>query len=318
MPTLLIASLQPGAGRTTIAAGLGASLVGQNHSVRLLRIRAGTGAEPNAEDDAQSLAATPGCDAPAGAVSEQDAQAQAAETDTAGAVCLIEAAAGSSADLAARFSAKVALVSAHSDEEHLSALTSEAKSLGERLLGVILTRQPDRRLGAMEAALRERDLTCLAVLPEDRLLAAPNIREITETLHASLLVERRPPEQVLEFIMLGPISADPGQPYFLQHGSKAVVNRFDKMDLHLAALATAPECLILTGGQQPSPYLIDRLGGSDQETTVMLAPEGAVRTMELLDDLYGHTRFAGPRKLTRAIELLQDHLDSDTLAEAIR
>ena len=318
MPTLLIASLQPGAGRTTVVAGLGAWLAGQNHSVRLLRTCSDTGADPAAEDDAQTLAATPGCTAPAGAASEQDAQAQAGETDAAGAVCLIETAVGVPTDLADRLSASVVLVSAHSDEQHLTELSVAAQSLGERLLGVILTRQPERRLTKIETVLRERELTCIAVLPEDRLLAAPNIREVTEALHASLLVERRQPDEVLEYIMLGPISADPGQPYFLQHGSKAVVNRFDKMDLHLAALATGPECLILTGGQQPSPYLIDRVGGSDLETTVMLAPEGAVRTIELLDDLYGRTRFAGPRKLARAIDLLQDRLVSDTLAETLR
>ncbi len=316
MPTLLIASLEPGAGRTTTAAGLGAWLAGQHRSVRLLRIRSAAGADPAAEDDARSLADTPGCEGPAAAVSGQEAQAQAARTDVG--VCLIEATAGLPAELAARLSARVVLVTAETDEQQLDKLSAAAESLGERLLGVIATRQPERRLAAIEAALRERGLTGLAVLPEDRLLAGPNIREISEALRASLLVDRRAPDEVLEFIMLGPISADPGQPYFLQHGSKAVVNRFDKMDLHLAALATEPACLILTGGKQPSPYLLDRLGGSDQQTTVMLAPEGAVRTIELLDELYGRTRFAGPRKLTRAIELLDDHLNGETLAEALR
>jgi BioD-like phosphotransacetylase family protein len=139
-----------------------------------------------------------------------------------------------------------------------------------------------------------------------------------ESLHASRLAEDGEADEAVEFVMLGPISADPGQPYFLQHGSKAVVNRFDKMDLHLAALATEPDCLILTGGQRPSPYLLDRVAGSDPGVTVLLSPEGTVRTMELLDDLYGRTRFSGQRKLTRAIELFQRHVNLQALSSALR
>jgi BioD-like phosphotransacetylase family protein len=140
---------------------------------------------------------------------------------------------------------------------------------------------------------------------------------MAETLHASRLVERGMEDEAVEHVMLGPISADPGQPYFLQHGSKAVVNRFDKMDLHLAALATEPDCLILTGGQMPSPYLLDRVAGSDFDVTVLLAPESTVRTVEVLDDLFGQTRFTGQRKLTRAIELFAQHADTDAVAAAI-
>jgi BioD-like phosphotransacetylase family protein len=141
---------------------------------------------------------------------------------------------------------------------------------------------------------------------------------MAEVLHASRLVELGEEEEAVEFVMLGPISADPGQPYFLQHGHKAVVNRFDKMDLHLAALATEPDCLILTGGQSPSPYLLDRVEGSDLEITVLLSPEGTVRTVELLDELYGRTRFAGRRKLDRAVELFRQHLNLQELTEALR
>ncbi|MCI0890639.1 MAG: hypothetical protein J4O04_07510, partial [Chloroflexi bacterium] len=156
---------------------------------------------------------------------------------------------------------------------------------------------------------------CLAVIPEDRLLAGPSPRELAAVLHASSLVEGENSDEAVEFVMIGPVSADPGQPYFLQHGAKAVVNRFDKMDLHLAALATEPDCLILTGGQQPSPYLLDRVEGSDPSVTVLLAPDNTVRTIQIVDELYGETRFAGRRKLRRAIDLFE-RLDLTKLSES--
>ena len=120
-------------------------------------------------------------------------------------------------------------------------------------------------------------------------------------------------DEGLEYVMLGPITSDPGQPYFYRHGRKAVVNRFDKMDLHLAALATEPECLVLTGGQPPSPYLMDRVAGSGLELTVLLAPDGTVRAAELLNELYDRTHFRGQRKMERAIELFRANVSPDTL-----
>ena len=311
MPTILIASLRPGEGRTAVAAGLGAHLAAEGRAVRLLRIRSAQEADSAAEDDARALAAVPGCASPQAAVSEQEAQAEASDADATGALCLIEAPPGAPTELAARLSARAVLVSRQTDDPDLS-------GLGDALLGVVATRQPERGLAAVHAGLRERGLTCLATLPEDRLLAGPTVREMAEALHASRLVANGEEEEAVEFVMLGPISADPGQPYFLQHGSKAVVNRFDKMDLHLAALATEPDCLILTGGRPPSPYLLDRLGGGDLEITVLLSPEGTVRTIELLDELYGRTRFSGRRKLERAIELFRQHLNLQELTEALR
>jgi len=309
MPPLLIASLQPGEGRTTAAAGLGACLAGAGRSVRLLCVRAPDGADAAAEDDARALAAVPGCASPGRAVTEQEALSEALQG---GAVCVIEAPAGMPDDLAARFSSRVVLVTSAIDD-----LSAAATGLGDALLGVIVTRQPPHRLDAAAAAVRERGLTPLAVLPEDRLLAGPTLHELADALHASRLFEGADEGEAVEFIMIGPISADPGQPYFLQHGSKAVINRFDKMDLHLAALATEPDCLILTGGQQPSPYFLDRLRGGDAAVTVLLSPEGTVRTAELLDELYTRTRCAGRRKLQRAHELVRAHLDLDTITGAL-
>jgi len=305
MAALIFASLDPHEGRTTVAAALGGLIASSGGAATLLRVRAESGADPAAEDDAATFARVPGCSAPSGAVSAQDAVAQARADGT----VIVEALPGLDAGLAGRLPARAVIVSARFDGERLAALAGAANTLGDAFLGVILTRVPERSLDAARGALEGRGLACIAALPEDRLLAGPAVRELAETLHASRLHEGADEDEGLEFVMLGPISADPGQPYFLQHGAKAVVQRFDKMDLHLAALATEPDCLVLTGGQQPSPYFLDRVRGGGGAVTVLLSPEDTVRTVELLDDLYGRTRFSGRRKLDRAIELMRAHAD---------
>ena len=300
MSTIIIASLNPQAGRTTATAALGARLAADGMFVRLARLRSADGADAPAEDDAQVLATVAGCTSSGGAVTEQEALSEAADGVS---TLLIEAPAGDPAELAQKLSARVVLLTADADDQAIADLASNASALGDALIGVISVRQQERAMESVAARLNERGLNCLAVIPEDRLLAGPSPRELAEVLHASSLVEGDNSDEAVEFVMLGPVSADPGQPYFLQHGAKAVVNRFDKMDLHLAALATEPDCLILTGGQQPSPYLLDRIEGLEPSLTVLLAPDNTVRTIQLVDELYGETRFAGRRKLDRAIEL---------------
>ncbi|MDP3703215.1 MAG: hypothetical protein Q8R78_02375, partial [Candidatus Omnitrophota bacterium] len=234
MSTTIVASLQPGDGRTTITAGLGACLADAGPAVRLLRVRAPEGADAPAEDDARALAAVPGCDSPGGAVTPQDAQAQARDADS---VTLIEAPPGDASELAGSLAARILLVSSSADDLRLGDLASARARLGDAFAGVIFCRQPERRLEQVRSLAEERGLACLGVLPEDRLLAGPTVAEMAGALHASRLVEGGEEGEAVQFVMLGPISADPGQPYFLQHEGKAVVNRFDKMDLHLAALA---------------------------------------------------------------------------------
>jgi BioD-like phosphotransacetylase family protein len=317
MPTIVIASQQPVEGRTVVAAGLGGFLAESGRAVRLARIRAPEGADAPAEDDARTFVAVPGCASSGRAITEQEALALARDADGAGELLIIEMQPGATNDLAARLGARVILVAAPAGDLELGDVAAAAIGLGASLLGVVLTRQQERRIAAARAALEQRNGHCLAALPEDRLLAGPSVRELAEALHASRLAEGEGEDEALEYVMLGPISADPGQPYFLQHGSKAVVNRFDKMDLHLAALATEPACLVLTGGQPPSPYLLDRVAGSDPGVTVLLSPEDTVRTVELVDELYGRTRFAGGRKIARAIELFRSQFNFSEFEAAL-
>jgi BioD-like phosphotransacetylase family protein len=307
MPPFIIVSDAPRQGRTAVAAGLAAYLARAGQSVQLGRLRAGEAADPEAEDDAHTLASVPGVSATGTALTLQEAISAAAAPS--GGVILLEAPAGLDLDLVGRLSARAILVT--TDPQGLGVA---GQTLDGALAGVVVTRQSERSLEQGAAAVESSSLPCLAVLPEDRLLAGPSVREIAEALHASRLVNGASEDEGLEYVMLGAISADPGQPYFLQHASKAVVNRFDKMDLHLAALASEPDCLVLTGGQLPTPYLLDRVANDDLDVSVLLSPDDTVRTIELIDDLYAATRFSGARKVARAVDLFAAHGIADRLS----
>jgi BioD-like phosphotransacetylase family protein len=122
---------------------------------------------------------------------------------------------------------------------------------------------------------------------------------------------------VCEHIVIGAISHDSDQPYFARFPRKAVVTRAEKVDIALSALrAGDTECLILTGGSDPSPYLLDRVGAA-RVTTLLLAPEGTVETIRDIEGSFGRGPFSGAAKAERAGLLMAAALDDDAVAALV-
>ena len=152
----------------------------------------------------------------------------------------------------------------------------------------------------------------LIAIPEDRTLAGFSVSEAQAALSAEVLVGGDDLDPTCDHLVIAPIGSDAGQPYLSRFDSKAVVVRFDKTDQHLAALATEPNCLILTGGRRPSEYLFD--AASARGVPVMLSRTDTENTVIALEGIFDRTRFHGERKLDRMAELLAGTALSDALA----
>ena len=275
MARILVAASTPGAGTTTVAVGLAHRLAYAGHDVRIERLSG----DDRAAADAAVFATLEFCTSsgvPVDAGSVPD-----------GAVVVVEAPAGAdAAALASRLGATLVAVDGGKGAPSGAALTitNHARKGGAR------------------------------TLPEDRLLAAPTVGQIAETAHARVLVRSQEGDRaVIEHIVIGAISHDSADTYFERFPRKAVVCRSEKTDLGLAALLTGAELLVLSGGNDPSPYLLDRAGAS-RATTVLLAPEGTVETVRDIEGLYGTAPFSHPAKVERAGELIAAALDDATLA----
>jgi BioD-like phosphotransacetylase family protein len=163
----------------------------------------------------------------------------------------------------------------------------------------IITRVP-----ASDAAAIASRANVAAVLLEDRVLAAPSVSDVAATLGARWLT----PESHNSFdrVMIGTVSSDAASPYFGNRDRTCIITRFDKTDIQLAALQTDIECLVMTGGGEPSPYLMDRVRSTRDEIAVILADGSTVETMRAIEPLFGASRFEGNGKLARAFELLDE------------
>ena len=281
MPLILVAG-EPEAGATTVAVGLAQRLARAGRPCRLERLAGDERAEADAAVFASLEFATS-----SGAPIGREALNAGDE------VVVAESPQGADgAALAAELGAKLVTVTRGSGGDAPSAANG-------RLLLVT-----HARAGGPLA------------LPEDRLLAAPTVAALIAASGAQVLAQSvEGGAAVCEHIVIGAIAVDAADVYFARFERTAIVTRAEKVDVALAALRTDPECLILSGGGEPSPYLLDRVA-SARRTTLLLAPEGTVETVRDIEGSFGRAPFSGDAKAERAGELMADALD-DAALEAL-
>ena len=277
MSRILVANAQPGAGATTIAAGLASRLVASGRAVRLERLEG----DVQADADAQVFATFEIAEASGQAVSEASLPA-----DDTSVVTIIEAPANADG-------------------------VAVAQRLGAKL--VLVTTDPGLQVDGAAVIVNGQRSAGPNTLPEDRLLAAPTVARVIEASGARVLSRSEDGDgAVLEHLVVGAISHDAADAYFLRYPRRAVVARVERVDLALAAMLTQSECLILTGGEEPSPYILDRAAAT-RRTTLLLTPEGTVDTLRDIEGLFGSSPFSGEAKLERVSDLIAAALDTETL-----
>ena len=282
MPVIVVTSSNPGEGKTGVAAAIARHFAYQGTPVRLARVASGEAASRETEDAAHfsSLFFAPG--SPTTAL-----EPTAISDPGADQVLVVEADAAAAAGIA---NARVVLVSRD------AAPTSVPPGLEP--LAIIVTDVDALRGARIASEASPRVIE----LGEDRTLAGFSVSEAKAAINAETIVPGDDGDPTCDHLVVAPIASDAGQPYFRRFPSKAVVVRFDKTDMHLAAMQAAPECLILTGGRMPSDYLFD--AASAKGIPVLLSRNDTENTVIALEGLFDRTRFQGERKLDRMAELL--------------
>ncbi|MDP2327535.1 MAG: DRTGG domain-containing protein [Dehalococcoidia bacterium] len=280
MSRILVAGTEPNAGATTVAVGLAHRLAYAGRAVRLERLAGDT----RAQADAQTFSLLEFAAATGRPLDEAGLPA-----DTS-AVTVIEAPAGADA---------VAI----------------AQRLGARLV-LVSTQAAAAPAGATVILNRQRTAGALA-LAEDRLLAAPTVGRLIEASGAQVLSRSEEGDAAIcEHLVVAAISHDAADAYYSRFPRRAVVCRAERVDLALAAMLTGSDVLVLTGGVEPSPYLLDRAAAT-RSTTLLLAPERTVETVRDIEGLFGSSPFSHEAKVERAGALLAAALDDATLGTLV-
>lgn len=159
----------------------------------------------------------------------------------------------------------------------------------------------------------------LALLPEDRRLLGVSVAQLADRLSGEFILDldEGDPDDLVEYLMVGGMSLDPGETYFATRDNRAAIVRGDRPDLQMSALGAPGNtaCLIATGGIQPIEYV--RYEAEQEETPIIIVQTDTLDTMDALNALIDSSRFDHPLKLERFTSLLTQHLDLETLLTAI-
>lgn len=290
MSSFLIVAPEPLSGKTAVAVALGQRFKDAGRTVALARL-AGDG---HADADAGLYAGLAFNDRRRpGPVEPQDAGTDADVT-------LIEAPAGDARGLAESLPARALVVAAYAHPLPAD-LPSFCGALADSCAGIVITRVPRRRLEATRAAAQDLGARLVALIPEDRTLAAPSLSAIAEALDAEATFPDSTREDVIDRPIISSISTDPAQGYFARHAPNAVIVRGDKPDQQLGALNAGVPCLIVTGGLPVVSYVKDR--AEEEEIPILGTPYDTVAAVQRLEALYAATPFSGRAKVERAAQL---------------
>jgi phosphate acetyltransferase len=192
-----------------------------------------------------------------------------------------------------------------SDDFTLERLVAEIQ-----VSGIVINAAPPEELENI-AKSAELAAPVLGVLPQDRLLAAPSFNGMAQAVGGTLVGPEHLYTDAAEWLVVGPISAHGGMPYFDQFPHAVVVTRHDRVDIALGALNQHPAGLILTGGEPTLPYVAQR--AESEEFALIVTGLSTADAVKRIGDLYAQGSFEGTRKAQRAIDLVAAHLNLDIL-----
>ena len=217
----------------------------------------------------------------------------------------------SSPQIAERLDARVVVVLKYDNALCIDAAVGLPRAYGDRLLGVVINIVPrsDMRFvnEVARPMLEERNLPVLAVVPEERLLSSVSVRELVADLDGEVVCGEDNLEALVEYLMIGAMTAGSALSYFRQRPNKAVITGGDRHDVQIAALETSTRALILTGGQQPSPVVLHR--AQEVNVPLIVVEPDTLTTVRMVEPIFGNTALHQGKKSEYYQDILQERFD---------
>jgi hypothetical protein len=193
-------------------------------------------------------------------------------------------------------------------------------ALGDRLLGVLINAVPSKMKNLLakvcSPCLENQGLKVLGAIPLQEELRAISVGELVEVLGAEYLVLPQKEDVLIEYLMVGAMSAEQALPRIRRiPGAKAVITGGDRADIQLVALETATQCLILTGHLRPVPEVLRR--AEELGIPVLLVRGNTMETVDAIEQVFGKTRLGQASKLEQFEALMDEHFDFERLYQGL-
>jgi len=214
--------------------------------------------------------------------------------------------------------AKVIIVEGYPGQS-LKAMVDGYKDFGENLLGVILNKVPGNRLEQVREEISTQfgsgGMNILGVLPENRALLTLAVGELAQHIQGEILNNAEKSGELVENLMLGAKSADPGPEYFSRRINKAVVLRSERPDMQLAALETPTKCLVLSGDTPLIPSVL--YGAEVANVPIISTKADIISILTSIEDALASIKFSQEAKLPRLAEIMEQYFNFQALYKGL-
>ena len=225
----------------------------------------------------------------------------------------------SSLEISRILKAKVLLIDTFNEELTVDRILSAGEYFGEMLLGVVVNWVPERRLAftrnQLPRFLSEHDIRVIGSIPTDRVLRSISVNDLSAGLGGEIICAWDKGEELIESMMVGAMGQDQALRLFRKQANKVVITGGDRSDIQLAALQTPTKCLILTGGQRPSPFVLGQ--AEELGVPIIVVKHDTATTVEMVEAAIGQQKVHSPKKIERVRKFVREELDLDLILEEI-
>ncbi len=193
------------------------------------------------------------------------------------------------------------------------------KLRGRPFMGVIFNNIPQSLLHKIRDVycplLDSKKVSCLGVVPSQREIASPTVREVVEVLGGELLSGEDNLDLLVEGTLIGAMSMESALSYLRRVPNKALITGGDRSDLALAALETSTSVIVLTGGIYPSINVVAR--ARDKGTPVLLVSDDTFAAIEKLQSVSRKIRPGDTSAIAMARKMFTEHCDRQSIMDLL-
>ncbi len=321
MGVVYVAGAQPGAGATATAAGLATLWRRAGRSVALVKFAALDGGIADAQlfeniDGSSHEAPVQPGDLDQAAKAVAAAVSRADVTVVEGLPLLDgKGRAHPTGELARLTGGAVVGVEPYSTAAVGDAASRWRDTFGESLAGLVINRLP--KYAGHDAAtvlspgLADAGVAALALVPEDRRMLAPSVRQLADHLEATFFTWPSEDSRLVEHFLIGGLIMEWGGNYFGRFESQAVIVRGGRTDIQMSALNFPMSCLVLTGCAEPPQYVYQR--AQAERVPLMVVERSTAEVAAALESIHERVSVHHPAKVERFAELLGVRVDGAVL-----
>jgi BioD-like phosphotransacetylase family protein len=210
-----------------------------------------------------------------------------------------------------RLESKVVIVVKYEGEWIVDYILQAKKDLKDKFIGVILNKVTSEFMQGITdyivPFLKRKNIDIIGILPHDSIVGSITVEELNDMLGGKILCGHNSLNKLVEHFLIGAMQVDKAIEYFKKTRNNAVIAGGDRSDIHLSAIESGTECLILTGELYPSEIIIAR--AEEKDVPILVVRDDTYTVAKKLEKLSVRLRLRDKAKVDRGISLVNENID---------